>query len=90
MLSSRDFNMTPTKDNFCDKRVDRKEDSHRTAQAKAYKQRHCEPPPPPLAVDHCQGVYQPHQPGLKPLPSPLRDEEMVSVANTDVVLKEKS
>ena len=52
LKSSRDFNMTPTKKNFRDKRADRRDERQRAACAEAHKQRRREPPPP--AVNHRQ------------------------------------
>ena len=80
LKSSRDFNMTPTKKNFRDKRSDRRDEQQRAARDEAYEQRRREPPP--QAVNHRQGVEYTEQQGLQPLPPSLRDEEMETVRDS--------
>ena len=96
----RDFNRTPTMANYRDKRVDRNEDSHRSARAKVYERKRRESdsreeerralPPPTSAMDHRQGMDQVTRHGHRPRDPSVRDTEMRSMTTQDPVLPHKS
>ena len=66
LRSSREFNMTPSKENYRDKKLDRKEERQRAARAEVHEQRRRKPPPP--QPDRRQEVQRPQPQVVQPLP----------------------